>query len=157
MVGDHQHKSILRDTLEKTSHQLVQFDMVIEDPVFVWIARFVQEVAFVEIAPEAVIEPVDTHFDHHEEVPVLLEHPRGEPESGARHLMNLLEQPRFVVCPKAFDVDNILAAGPAVDLGPKSTRIGEVRILLRRKEATDRKPVNRPRGICLGNSEEHAS
>ena len=82
--------------------------------------------------PEAVVDAVDAHLDHHEEVPGLrAEEVVGEREAAVGHLVELPEQVVLVLGPEVRAVEQVLA-DDLLDLLPEHRR---VRVLARRPKA----------------------
>ena len=111
VIADDHHPRVVGNVLHNFAQRAVDVAVVILHAVLQLRIEFVARMFFVEVFPEAVMDAVGAHLDHHEKIPrLVLQQPFRVGGVVVGHLEDAFEQADFVVGAEVFDVGNVLSA-----------------------------------------------
>src|SRR5437762_10210232 len=124
VIGDDEHQRLGRAEGEHLAELPIDVTVVVENGGFEGVTRFVLVVGRIHVAPEPMVDAVDTHLDQHEEVPAPgTEHVLRQPEVLVGLLVDAPQEGFLVRRPEVLDVEDI-ASRHALDLRLESGRMG---------------------------------
>ena len=108
VVADDGDPGVIGDVFENLPQRGIYMCIVIFHACRQLRVGFVARMFLVEVFPEAVVNAVGAHLDHHEKIPgLVLQQPLGVSGVVVGHLEDAFEQTNFVVGAEVFYVGNV--------------------------------------------------